>query len=158
MTILSTSQLAQVSQSILWRVATAFRDLNKWLSEVEKAERLGGESEGIGNLWRFRVRRNAGHQVVEAEITEWIEGERFGMRPVRQTGVFDGVQVFQVVFDFKKTADNETEVCIQCEYEPVTKFGRLKNLAYFRRRLLDFLDQLTNSLIAVAKSEQHEVK
>lgn len=117
---------------------------------------LRGQPAGLGGQWRFQIKTEAGTQVVELEITEWLPGERFSLKPVRETGRIHGIELFQLIFDLSGPSARETIVNIQCEYEPLSKLGRIKNLTFLRRQYVAHLSQAIDALDRLAAQESPE--
>ena len=154
MTILSPSKLVPNRRQLLWNIASELGKAGQWVDGVEKAEYLRGNSAGVGGVWRVHLRRNSHADVIEFEITEWLKGHRFGLRPVRPGSVYGDIQLFELVLDFKEVSENETRIEIHCEYEPLSKLGRVKNLAFLRRQYLDLIDHALDKLSAVAAVQE----
>lgn len=154
MTILSISQISVQPRMNLWRAASSFDNAAQWVRGVESVQHLRGNAHGVGGEWRIRLRTgNGAVHVVELEITEWLEGERFGLRPVRRTGVLQDIELLELIFDLSEPSPGATTITMQCEYEPCSKFGRLKNLAFLRRQYVAYLHNVLSALIQMSEGE-----
>lgn len=153
MTILSISQLLPQPRMRLWHIASTFDNTPQWMEGVTSVHHMRGNPRGVGGVWRVQLNAEEHTQIVEFEITEWLEGERFSVRPVQRSGVLHGIELFQLIFDLGEQSPTETRVGIQCEYEPRSKFGRIKNLAFLRRQYIAFLHDIIGSLNRLSNSE-----
>ena len=153
MTIVNYSDAVNFSRQGLWPLLADFAKSSRYLNWLEKAEPLNGNPQGLGGMWRFHVSTSAGLWPVEMEITEWLEGERFALNPVDNSGIFKDIQLFEVVIDLKEKPNNYTQIKVYCEYKPVGKRGRLKNLAFLRRRGLNLVAESVNAISHVAATE-----
>jgi hypothetical protein len=155
MTVLSPSKLILSNRQRVWDVVAELSQAQHWIEGLERAEHLRGETKGIGGVWRFHCKWNDSSHVFDFEITEWMKGHRLGVRPSRQTAVVGGVQYFQFVLDLKDASPSSTLVEIEFNYEPLSKLTRLKNLAFLRRKYLDFIGQTLDRLAGVALAAPH---
>lgn len=153
MTVLNYSDAVNFPRQEVWRFVADFAKSPQYLNWLDKAEPLNGSPQGPGGIWRFHVITSAGLCPLDVEITEWLEGERFALMPVENSGIFKNIQLFQIVIDLKEKPSNYTQIKVHCEYKPVGKRGRLKNLAFLRRRFLDMIAQSVNTLSHVAAAE-----
>ncbi len=156
MTVLSISRILALPRAQIWQVGADFNRAGQWVTGIEGMQFLRGQPAGIGGQWRFQIKSETGTQVVELEITEWLAGERFSLKPVRQTGRFHGIELFQLIVDLSEHSATATAVNIQCEYEPLSKLGRIKNLAFLRRQCVAFLYQAIDALNQLAAQEPLE--
>ncbi|MGH7454606.1 MAG: SRPBCC family protein, partial [bacterium] len=114
---MSTEKIFKLPRDQLWRIASQFDQAARWVDRVEKVEHLSGNAAHVGGVWRVYERWNASYRVTDLEITEWLEGERFGLRPLLRYAENVIAELYQIVFDLKTLADNQTLVRVQCEYE-----------------------------------------
>lgn len=155
MTVLSPTKLIACNRQQVWRVVAELQHAQKWIAGLRNTEHLRGEAQGLGGVWRFHCALGATAHVFDFEITEWINGHRLGVRPSRQTAVVGGVQYFQFVLDLKDASPQSTLVEIEFNYEPLSKFTRLKNLTFLRRQYLAFIDKTLDQLGRVALAMPH---
>lgn len=153
MTILSISQILAQPRVRLWHIASTFDNTPQWMEGVTSVHHVRGNPRGVGGVWRVQLNAEEHTQTVEFEITEWLEGERISVRPVQRSGVLHGSELFQLIFDLGEQSPAETRVGIQCEYEPRSKFGRIKNLAFLRRQYIAFLHDAIGTLSQLTESE-----
>jgi hypothetical protein len=148
MTVLSTEKIFDQPQANLWRIASQFGRAAQWVDGVEMAEHISGEATNIGGVWRVHLRWDISYVVIDLEITEWVEGERFGLRPLRQQAENGATELYEIVFNLKALSNNRTRVSVQCEYKPRNSMAKIKNLAFLRRQ---YLRRLEASLEALAR-------
>ncbi len=153
MTILSISQILAQPRVRVWHIASTFDNTPQWVERVTSVHHVRGNPRGIGGVWRVQLNAEEHTQTAEFEITEWLEGERISVRPVQRSGVLHGIELFQLIFDLGEQSAAETRVGIQCEYEPRSKFGRIKNLAFLRRQYIAFLHDAVGALNRLTESE-----
>jgi hypothetical protein len=67
-------------------------------ANVEKAEHVSGEAANIGGVWRVHTRWGGSYQIIDVEITEWMECERFGLRPLSPPAADDDAELYQIVY------------------------------------------------------------
>jgi len=153
MTVLNYSYAVNFSRRKLWPlVAGVFQNRRYW-DWLEKVECLSGKPQELGSVWRFHVITRAGLWQLEMEITEWLEGERLALTPLGNSGVFEDIRLFQIVIDLAEKSDGQTQIKISGEYEPLSNWAKLKNLAFQRQRFLDLVAQSVNALSRVAAAE-----
>lgn len=152
MTILSISQILAQPRMRLWHTASTFDNTPQWVEGVTSVQHLRGNPRGVGGVWRVKLNAEERAYVVEFEITEWLEGERFSLRPEQRSGVVHGIELFQLIFDLGEQTPAGTRIGMQCEYEPRSKFGRIKNLAFLRRQYIAFLHHTVGALNRLAQS------
>ena len=155
MTVLSPTKLIACNRQQVWSVVAQLQQAQQWIAGLHRAEFLRGEAAGLGDIWRFNCEMGGIAHVFDFEITEWIKGHRLGVRPSRQTAVVSGVQYFQFVLDLKDASPQTTLVEIEFNYEPLSKFTRLKNLTFLRRQYLVFIDKTLDQLARVALATPH---
>jgi hypothetical protein len=148
MTVLSIEKIFELPRDQLWRIASQFNQAARWVDEVEKAEHLSGNATNVGGVWRVYERWNFSYRVTDFEITEWLEGERFGLRPLLRYAENVIAELYQIVFNLKTLADSQTLVSVQCEYLPNNLLAKIKNLVFLRRQ---YLRRLEASLEALAR-------
>jgi hypothetical protein len=146
MTVLSIEKILPQPREKLWAFASHFNQAARWIDGVEKAEHLSGEAANIGGVWRVHLRRDGSYQIIDLEITEWMEGERFGLRPLSPPAADDDAVFYQIVFNLKVLAANQTQVTVQCEYKPRNRIAKIKNLAFLRRQYLQRLEASLEAL------------
>ncbi len=149
MTVLSTQKLFKLPRDQLWRIASRFDQAGRWVDRVEKVEHLSGNAANVGGVWRVYEHWNVSYRVTDFEITEWLEGERFGLRPLLRYAENVIAELYQIVFDLKTLADGQTLVSVQCEYEPRNRLAKIKNLIFLRRQ---YLRRVEASLEALARA------
>jgi uncharacterized membrane protein len=150
MTILSTEKVLQQPRALLWRTASQFEQAPQWFDGVKKAECVSGQVANIGSVWRANLDWGGLHQIIDFEITEWLEGERFGLRPLNMSFVEGDSELYQIVFNFKGLAKDQTQVTVQCDYEPRHRLAKIKNLMFLRLRYLHRLEASLAALERVA--------
>ena len=153
MTVLNYSYVVNFSRQKIWRLVVGFFHGRRYWDWIEKVEPLGSNPPQPGSMWRFRVMTRAEPVSVEVEITEWLEGERLALAPLGHSGCFDDIQLFQIIIDLEEKSAGQTRIKICCEYEPVSKWAKLKNLVFQRQRYLRLIEQSIDILSRVAKSE-----
>jgi hypothetical protein len=149
MTVLSIEKILQQPREILWRLASQLGQAPRWVDGIEKAEHLSGPAAEIGGVWRMHLRWEGVYQIVDLEITEWLEGECFGLRPLSAAAPEGDVELLEIVFNLKALADRQTQISVQCEYKPLNQFAKLKNLMFLRRH---YLQRLAASLEALERN------
>jgi hypothetical protein len=150
MTVLSAEKIIGQPQAMLWRIASQFDQAPKWVEGIEKTEHVSGKAASIGCVWRVHERWNFSYLVIDFEITEWLEGERFGLRPLRAPAEDDATELYQLIFNLKALSENQTLVSVQCEYKPLNRLAKIKNLAFLRRQYLRRLEASLEALARVA--------
>jgi len=150
MTVLSTEKLLEKPREVLWRAASQFLQAPQWIAGVEKAEHLSGPAANIGGVWRLHLRWEKSYKICDVEITEWLEGERFGLRPVSAPPSEDDMELLELVFDLKAISARQTRAAIQCEYKPLNQLAKVKNLTFLRRHYLQRLEASLEALGRVA--------
>ncbi|MGH7452725.1 MAG: SRPBCC family protein [bacterium] len=148
MTILSSEKVLQQPRALLWRMASQFEQAPQWFEGVKKTECVSGQVANLGGVWRANLYWGGLQQIIDFEITEWLEGERFGLRPLNVSVVEDDTELYQIVFNFKGLADSQTQVTVQCDYEPRHRLAKIKNLMFLRLR---YLRRLESSLAALER-------
>jgi hypothetical protein len=150
MTILSTEKVLQQPRALLWRMASQFDQAPQWFEGVKKTECVSGQVANLGGVWRANLYWGGLQQIIDFEITEWLEGERFGLRPLNMSVVEGDAELYQIVFNFKGLADSQTQVTVQCDYEPRHRLAKIKNLMFLRLRYLQRLEASLAALERVA--------
>ncbi len=150
MTVILAEKILQQPCAKLWQIASHFEAAAQWVDGVEKVEHLSDAAAKIGGVWRVQMR---GDDSGDIEITEWLEGERFGLRPINVPAVDDEVVLHQIVFDLKPLSDNQTQVSIQCEYAPSTRLAKIKNLIFLRRQYFHRLEASLETLERLAREQ-----
>jgi hypothetical protein len=140
MTVLSIEKVLQKSRDALWRLASQFEQAPRWVDGVEKAEPISGPPDNIGGVWRMHLRWEASYQIIDLEITEWIEGEYFELRPIGVSAPAGSFELLQLIFNLRTISDRQTQVSVQCEYKPLNQMAKIKNLTFLRRRYLQRLE------------------
>ncbi len=115
---------------------------------MKKTEHVSGPAANIGGVWRMHLLWGGSEQAIEFEITEWLEGERFALRPVNVSILEGDAKLYQIVFNLKELTDRQTQVTVQCEYEPRHRLAKIKNLMFLRHR---YLERLEASMIALER-------
>jgi hypothetical protein len=87
------------------------------------------------------------------EVTEWLEGERFGVRPLNMAAADDEVVLHQIIFQLKSLSDRQTHVSVQCEYAPRTRLVKIKNLIFLRRHYFHRLEASLEALERLAREQ-----
>jgi hypothetical protein len=160
MTVLSSENVLPHPRANLWRIASQFEFAVKWVDGVEKAEHISGPKASVGGVWRVHHRWDS-YQIIDLEITEWLEGERFGLRPVgarskgpdfpskdkKQAGA---IELHEIILDLTALTNNQTRISLQCVYNPRNQLAKLKNLAYLRQQYLRRLEASVEALARVA--------
>ncbi len=146
MTVLSTEKTLPQPHDKLWEMASHFDRASRWIDGVEKAEHISGEAANLGGMWRVHLRWGGSYQIIDIEITEWMEGERFGLRPLSPPAADDDAELYQIVFNLKALTDSQTQVTVQCEYKPRHRLAKIKNLAFLRRQYLQRLEASLEAL------------
>lgn len=123
----------------MWRIVSEFEQAPRWIDGVKKAELVGGQAANVGGVWRVHLQGNGSEQIFDFEITEWVEGERFGLRPLNMSAIAGDIELYQVVVNLKRL-NHQTRVTVQCEYEPRHRLAKIKNLVFLRRRYLQRLE------------------
>jgi hypothetical protein len=136
MTVISVEKIVQQSRTVLWQVASQFAQASRWIDGVKKTEPFSGRADGVGGVWRVHLRWSNSYQIVDFEITEWLEGERFSLRPASAPARDEDVELYQLVLNLKSISDHQTRVTVQCEYKPLNRLAKIKNLVHLRRRYL----------------------
>ena len=149
MTVLSTEKILHHSGVLLWRIVSEFEQAPRWIDGVKRAEPVGGQPAKVGGVWRVHLQGNDSEQIVNFEITEWVEGERFGLRPLNMSAITGDIELYQVVVNLKGL-NHQTRVTVQCEYEPRHRLAKIKNLVFLRRRYLQRLEASLAALERVA--------
>ncbi len=150
MTILSTEKILPLSGEVLWRVASQFEQAPRWVDGLEKVEHVSGPFANVGGVWRLHLHWEVSYQIIDLEITEWFEGERFSLRPLGAPGHADHIEFLQLVFNLKKVSELQTQVTVQCEYKPLNQFAKIKNLTFLRRHYLQRLEASLEALERIA--------
>lgn len=145
MTIIMAEKVLLQPCAKLWQIASHFEAAAGWVDGVEKAELISGEAAKVGGVWHVQMR---GDNRVDLEITEWFEGERFGLRPLNVPVDDDEVVLHQIIFDLKSLSENQTQASVQCEYAPCTGLAKIKNLIFLRRK---YFYRLETSLEALER-------
>jgi hypothetical protein len=153
MTVLSAEKIVEHSQARLWHLVSQFGQAPKWVDGVEKAEHLSGDAANIGGVWRVHLRWELSYVVIDLEITEWLEGERFGLRPLRRHLEKSDTEIYQLVFNLKALAASQTLASVQCEYKPRNRMAKIKNLVFLRRQYLRRLNASLETLARVAAAQ-----
>jgi len=153
MTVLNYSYVVNFSRQKIWRLVAGFFHGRRYWDWIEKVEPLGSNPPQRGSMWRFHVITSAKPASVEVEITEWLEGERLALAPLGHSGCFEDIQFFQIVVDLEEKSADQTRIKICFEYEPVSKWAKLKNLAFRRQGYLRLIAQSIDVLSRVAKAE-----
>jgi hypothetical protein len=154
MTVLDHSAVLNFSRQDVWRRVTGFSNvLPRYLPWIEKVEHLGGNPRGAGGKWSFHAVTRAGLWPLDLEITEWLEGERIALMPLGISGIFKDIQLFQILVELKDKPNGHAQIKVLCEYEPVSKVGRFKNLAFQRRRFLHLVAQAVDALSRTTMAE-----
>jgi len=148
MTVLSIEKILPHPREALWRLASQLGQAPQWVDGVEKVEHLSGPAANIGGVWRAHLRWEVSYQIVDLEITEWLEGECFGLRPLSTAAPEGDVELLEIVFNLKAIADRQTQISVQCEYKPLNQFAKIKNLMFLRRH---YLQRLASSLEALGR-------
>lgn len=148
MTILSSEKTLQQPRLLLWHIASQFGQASRWMEGMKKAEHLSGQAANIGGIWRMHLLWGGSEQFIEFEITEWFEGERFALRPVNGSILEGDAKFYQIVFNLKGLTDRQTQVTVQCEYEPRHRLAKIKNLMFLRHR---YWERLEASIIALER-------
>ncbi|MDZ7362026.1 MAG: SRPBCC family protein [candidate division KSB1 bacterium] len=148
MTVLSIEKILQQPREILWRLASQLGQAPRWIDGLEKVEHLSGPAADIGGVWRVHLRWEASYQIVDLEITEWREGEGFGLRPLSAAAPEGDIELLEIVFNLKAVANRQTQASVQCEYKPLNQFAKLKNLMFLRRH---YMQRLAASLEALGR-------
>ncbi|MDZ7290429.1 MAG: SRPBCC family protein [candidate division KSB1 bacterium] len=154
MTVLSVEKILRQTRAKLWQVVSQFSQAAKWADGVEKTEHVSGEAANVGGVWRVHLRWDDSYQIVDLEITEWLEGERFGLRPLGTPRADDDIVLYQIVFNLKALPDGQTQIGLQCEYAPRKRMAKIKNLAFLRRQ---YLHRLQASLEALERFTSERV-
>jgi hypothetical protein len=149
MTVLSIEKILQQPREILWRLASQLGQAPQWVGGIEKAEHLSGPAAEIDGVWRMHLRWDNSYRIVDLEITEWLEGECIGLRPLSTAAPEGDVELLEIVFNLKALAARQTQVSVQCEYKPLNQFAKLKNLLFLRRQ---YFQRLAASLEALERS------
>jgi hypothetical protein len=113
---------------------------------VEKTEHVSGDAANIAGVWRAHLRWEASYRTIDFEITEWVEGERFGLRPLSESVVNGDMALYEIIFNLKSISESETQAAIQCEYKPRHRLAKIKNLAFLRRHYLQRLEASLEAL------------
>jgi hypothetical protein len=150
MTVLSTEKIFELPRDKLWRIASQFNQAARWIDRIEKAEHISGNATNVGGVWRVYERWNFSYRVTDFEITEWLEGERFGLRPLLRYAENVIAELYQIVINLKTLSDNQTLVSVQCEYKPRHPLAKIKNLFFLRRQYLRRLEASLEALARVA--------
>lgn len=150
MTILLAEKILQQPCAKLWELASHFEAATRWVDGVERVEHISGEAAKIGSVWRVQTRWDGS---IDLEITEWLEGERFGLRPLNMPPADDEVVLYQIVFDLKSLSDNQTQVSVQCEYTPCTRLAKMKNLIFLRRKYFHRLEASLEALERITREQ-----
>ncbi len=147
MTVISNKKILRQPRVLLWRTVSQFAQASQWVDDVEKAEHISGQAANVGGVWRVHLHWEGAYQIIDFEITEWLEGERFGLRPLNMSVVEGSAELYQIVFSLKEL-DHQTQVTVQCEYAPRNRLTKIKNLVFLRRR---YLQRLEASLAALER-------
>lgn len=150
MTVLSTEKILPQPRSKLWEMASHFDRAAGWIDGVEKAELVSGKAAVVGGVCRVHLRWGGSYQIIDLEITEWMDGERFGLRPLSPPAADDDTELYQIVFNLKVLAASQTQVTVQCEYKPRNRLAKIKNLAFLRRQYLQHLEASLEALDRLA--------
>jgi hypothetical protein len=150
MTILLPNKILQQPRVLLWRTASQFEQAPRWVAGVEKTEHVSGQAANVGGVWRVHWRRGGSYQIIDFEITEWLEGERIGLRPLNMAVIKSDIELYQIVLNLKGLADSQTLVTVQYEYEPRHRLAKIKNLMFLRRRYLQRVEANLAALERVA--------
>jgi hypothetical protein len=146
MTVLSTEKILPQPRDKLWEIVSHFDRAVRWVDGVEKAELVSGEAANLGGVWRVHLRWGGSYQIIDFEITEWMEGERFGLRPLSPPAADGDAELYQIIFNLKTLTDSQTRVTAQCEYKPRHRLAKIKNLAFLRRHYLQRLEASIEAL------------
>ncbi len=152
MTVLSTEKILHQSGVLLWHIVSQFEQAPQWIDGIKKAEPVGGQAANVGGVWRVHLQGNGAEQIFDFEITEWVEGERFGLRPLNVLVIASDIELYQVVVNLKGL-DHQTRVTVQCEYKPRHRLAKIKNLVFLRRRYLQRLEANLAELERVARAQ-----
>jgi hypothetical protein len=87
---------------------------------------------------------------------EWLEGERFGLRPLKIYIDNGDFKLRQIVFNLTGLTDQQTQVTIQCEYESSNRLAKIKNLVFLRRRYLRRMEESLAALERVAGAQREK--
>jgi hypothetical protein len=136
MTVLTAEKILLHSRVRLWPMVSHFEQATRWVDSVKKIEPVGGQAAPIGSVWRVYLDWYGSERMIDFEITEWLEGERLGLRPLNMPAVESEAVLYQIIFNLKALAEHRTQVTIQCEYEPRHRFAKIKNLMFLRRHYL----------------------
>ncbi len=153
MTVLSTEKILPQPRDKLWEIVAHFDQAVRWVDGVEKVEHVSGEAANLGGVWRVYLRWGGSYQIIDIEITEWIQGERFGLRPLSPASADDDVELYQIVFNLKALTDSQTQVTVQCEYKPRNSLAKIKNLAFLRRQYLQRVEASFEALGRVVNEQ-----
>jgi glycosyltransferase involved in cell wall biosynthesis len=156
MTVISDKKVLHQPRILLWRVASQFEQAPQWMDGVTKAEHVSGQAANIGGVWRVYLQWESSSPVIDFEITEWVEGERFGLRPLDMSIFEGGAELHQIIFNLKELADRQTEVTVQCEYAPRNRLAKIKNLMFLRRQYVQRLEVSLIALERVVVETQHK--
>ena len=107
MTVISTEKILHQSGVLLWRIVSQFEQAPQWIDGVKKAEFIAGQAANVGGVWRVYLHSSGSEQIFDFEITEWVEGERFGLRPLNVSVVEGDIELYQIVFSSKGLAKLE---------------------------------------------------
>lgn len=150
MTIITVEKIVQQPRTVLWQVASQFAQASRWIDGVKKTEPYSGQADGVGGMWRVHLRWGNAYQIVDFEITEWLEGERCSLRPVSAPAKDTDVELYQLVLNLTSISDHQTRVTVQCEYKPLNRLAKIRNLIHLRRRYLQRAETCLEMLGRVA--------
>jgi hypothetical protein len=150
MTVLSIEKIFPQPRAVLWPLVSKFKQAPRWVEGVEKVEHIFGQTANVGGVWRVHLRWNGSFRIVDLEIIEWLAEERFSLRPVGIPTQDRDVEFLQLDCDLKIMPDRRTRVAVQCEYKPLNRLAKIKNLAFTRRNYLQRLNASLEALERIA--------
>jgi hypothetical protein len=135
LTIIAAERILQQPGAKLWQIAAHFEAAVRWVD---------------GGVWRVQLRWDSS---IDLEISDWREGERFGLRPLNMPPADDEVVLHQIVFDLRSLSDNQTKASVQCEYAPCTRLAKIKNLVFWRRQYFHRLEASLEALERLTREQ-----
>ena len=126
-------------------MASHFEQAARWVDSVKKIEPVECKTAFVGSVWRVHLDWYGAERLIDFEITEWLDGERFGLRPLNGFIIKDDSELYQIIFNLKELAERQTRVTVQCEYKPRHQWAKIKNLMFLHHR---YLQRLKASLVA----------
>lgn len=153
MTVLFAEKIFEQPREALWRLISQFASAPQWIEGIEKVEPVSGPATDTGGVWRAHVRWGHSYQVIDFEITDWLEGESFSLRPLHGNIEGEDTALYEIALNLKTLSDHQTQVTAQCGYSPRGQLAKIKNLAFLRRQYLQRLQASLEVLGRVA-SEQ----